>query len=34
MRLAATCISAVAIVELPRNEWPDLIENMVENSSH
>jgi importin subunit beta-1 len=29
----ATCISAIAVVEIPRGEWPDLINIMSSNAN-
>ena len=28
------CISAICAIELPRKEWPDLINNLVANTSN
>lgn len=34
IKAAAACISAISAIELPRNEWPDLIRIMSENSNN
>ena len=32
IKSAATCVAAVAVIEIPNKQWPDLITNLTENA--
>jgi importin subunit beta-1 len=33
IKAAATCVAAVGVIEVPHNQWPELIETLTNNSS-
>lgn len=33
IKSAATCVAAIAVLEVPNNEWPDIIDNLSNNAT-
>ena len=33
IKAAATCVAAIAVIELPNNEWPNFIQSLTENAN-
>lgn len=34
IKAAATCVAAIAVIEVPNNEWPEIIDNLSSNATN